>query len=238
MVGREAGLAWYGNAPAYAGTRPPKNGVRAWLSLCGRFEVKIISAPASSDSLPGDPSRSDNAPGDRRRRIDPVDRPWREPDQPIQQQRVMRAGQHDGVGAGGVLAVADEAGREFGGISRVADRRCRSERASASEARSAEPTSVTSQPWARSRISAWVYSRFTVPWCRAPRRAWSSSGAGRLDRRHRADKRHGVGGAQMRHHRADIVLQAITTRSGACAAISSPTSGTTRAMISSSLWWP
>ena len=35
--------------------------------------------------------------------------------------------------------------------------------ASASEASLAEPTSVTSQPWAKSRISAWVYSRLTVP---------------------------------------------------------------------------
>jgi hypothetical protein len=30
----------------HAGTRPPKNGINARLSLCGRFEVKIISAPA------------------------------------------------------------------------------------------------------------------------------------------------------------------------------------------------
>ena len=37
---------------------------------------------------------------DRGRGIDPVDRPRRELDEAIQQQRVMRAGQHDGVGAG------------------------------------------------------------------------------------------------------------------------------------------
>ena len=36
----------------------------------------------------------------------------------------------------------------------------------------------------------------------------------------------------------EAVLQAIKMRSGACASISSPISGTTRAMISSSLWWP
>ena len=30
----------------YAGTRPPKNGISAWLSVCGRLDVKIISAPA------------------------------------------------------------------------------------------------------------------------------------------------------------------------------------------------
>jgi hypothetical protein len=33
-------------SPDYAGTRPPKNGISAWLSACGRPEVKIISAPA------------------------------------------------------------------------------------------------------------------------------------------------------------------------------------------------
>ena len=37
---------------------------------------------------------------DRRRRVDPVDRPWRELDQPVHQQRVVGAGQHDGIGAG------------------------------------------------------------------------------------------------------------------------------------------
>ncbi len=36
----------------------------------------------------------------------------------------------------------------------------------------------------------------------------------------------------------EAVLQAITTRSGAWAVINSPISGTTRAMIWSSLWWP
>ena len=32
--------------PPYAGTRPPKNGISAWLSVCGRCDVKMISAPA------------------------------------------------------------------------------------------------------------------------------------------------------------------------------------------------
>ena len=31
---------------APAGTRPPKNGISARLSVCVRLEVKIISAPA------------------------------------------------------------------------------------------------------------------------------------------------------------------------------------------------
>ena len=34
--------------------------------------------------------------------------------QPLQQQRIMRAGEHDGVGARGVGAIADEAGGELG----------------------------------------------------------------------------------------------------------------------------
>ena len=97
----------------YAGTRPPKNGISAWLSVCGRFEVKIISAPALSASRPGRAEQVDDAPGDRGRGIDPVDRPWREFYQPVQQQRIMRAGQHHGVGAGGI-AGADKAGGEFG----------------------------------------------------------------------------------------------------------------------------
>src|SRR5215472_2352582 len=42
-----------------ARTRPPKNGISAWLSACGLFDVNIISAPAESDSFPGGPSRSD-----------------------------------------------------------------------------------------------------------------------------------------------------------------------------------
>src|SRR5512138_1521914 len=42
----------------YAGTRPPKNGISAWLSVCGRPEVKIISAPAPSKMSPGVPIRS------------------------------------------------------------------------------------------------------------------------------------------------------------------------------------
>src|ERR1700682_1911161 len=35
----------------HAGTRPPKNGISARLSVCGRLEVKIISAPAWVTSL-------------------------------------------------------------------------------------------------------------------------------------------------------------------------------------------
>ena len=64
--------------------------------------------------------------------------------------------------APGIFAVADETRREFGCDLGVADLVPLSA-ASASEASSAEPTSVTSQPCAKSRISARVYSRWTVP---------------------------------------------------------------------------
>src|ERR1700720_1093768 len=47
------------HTPDQAGTRPPKNGIRARESVCGRFEVKIISAPLWSASDPGLPSRSE-----------------------------------------------------------------------------------------------------------------------------------------------------------------------------------
>ena len=42
--GAAVGLA--AAAEPYAGTRPPKKGISARLSVCGRFDVKIISAPA------------------------------------------------------------------------------------------------------------------------------------------------------------------------------------------------
>src|SRR3979490_2981213 len=47
------------SAADQAGTRPPKNGIKAWLSVCGRLEGKIISAPASSDSPPPGLSKSE-----------------------------------------------------------------------------------------------------------------------------------------------------------------------------------
>ena len=47
----------------YAGTRPPKNGINAWLSACARPEVKIISAPAVS--LRGRGRRADRRRGAR-----------------------------------------------------------------------------------------------------------------------------------------------------------------------------
>ena len=50
-------------------------------------------------------------PGNCGRRINPVDRPWGEALQPVQQQRIMGAGEHDRVGA--PTAGRHEAGRDF-----------------------------------------------------------------------------------------------------------------------------
>ena len=71
----------------------------------------------------------------------------------------MGAGQHDGVGA--ILAISDKAGGEFGCDILVAYV-VAAEGDSASEASSADPTSVTSQPCAKSSIRRLVYSRLTV----------------------------------------------------------------------------
>ena len=148
----------------HAGTRPPKNGISALAQRVRPFEVKIISAPAVIGFAAGGAEQIRHPPRDRGRRIDPVDRPWREPDEPVHQQRIMGAGQHDGVGARRIVfAVADKARREFGRDIAASLTSPPLNAASASEARSAEPTSVTSQPCAKSRISALVYSRLTVP---------------------------------------------------------------------------
>ena len=84
-------------------------------------------------------------------------------------------------------------------MSVIADVRPLSAR-SASAASSAEPTSVTSQPCAKSSISRLVYSRFTVPLVPSTdTRFGLRAGAGRLDRGHGADEGHLVSAAQMRH---------------------------------------
>src|SRR6202043_2380544 len=91
--------------------------------------------------------------------------------------------------------------------------------ASASEASSADPTSVTSQPCAKSRISALVYSRLTVPLVPSTdtRLVFELAQAGLMAGTVPTK------GILYAERRCDItsveaVLQAITTRSGACAA--------------------
>ena len=62
----------------------------------------------------------DDAAGDGGGGIDEMDRPVRQLLHAIQQQRVVRAGQHDRIGA--FAAGFDEAGGDFGGDIRVAAR--------------------------------------------------------------------------------------------------------------------
>ena len=79
--------------------------------------ARVVPVPAAADDWP---EQIDDAPRDRRRRIDEIHRPGRELPQAMQQQRIVGAGQHDGVGALGVVA---EAGRDLGADFRIAGRR-------------------------------------------------------------------------------------------------------------------
>src|SRR6478736_9717815 len=70
----------------------------------------------------GGPEHSRNAAGNRGRGVDPVHWPWRQPSESIDQQWIMRAGQHDGVGARRiVLALPNKTWREFGRYPEVVD---------------------------------------------------------------------------------------------------------------------
>ncbi len=109
---------------------------------------------------PDRPEQLRHAAGDRRRRVDPGDRPGRQPLQALEQQRIMRAGEHDRVGA--PPAARDEAGRDLGRDGGVLDRLRPQRRLGEARRAWREPTSVTSQPWPKSRISLRVYSRATV----------------------------------------------------------------------------
>ena len=220
----------------YAGTRPPKNGISAWLSVCGRLEVKNISAPAVSLSRRGDPSRSDT------------------------RRAIAGAGSIQSTGHGASLpagpATADSGCRRA--------RRCRCDRVAVRQSRARARPRYRSSLYVVAAQRRFAPARRVPPSrpasLRSPARNRRSApgvfaldgalgaqhrhalglrtGAGRLDGRHGADERHGVGA------RADATSQAwrrCCRRSppdGAWAAIKSPTSGTTRAMICSSLWWP
>ncbi len=141
------------------------------------------------------------APRDRRGGVDPLDRPGREPGQAFQQQRIMRAGQHDGVGAGRVAgAVADEAGRELGRDVLVAHAlaaeggfRQRGELAGADQRHLAALRKIRDQ-------LAGVFPLHGAPGAEHRDAAGLRRGAGRLDRRHGADEGQAVGITQMRHH--------------------------------------
>ena len=123
-------------------------------------------------------------------------------------------------------AALDEARRDLGGDRRVVDRLAAQRRLGESRRAAREPTSVTSQPWAKSRIRARVYSRCTVAsvpstdtslLCEA---AQAGLIAGTVPTNGTAKRARRCGSTSV-----EAVLQAITTRSGRWAAISSPISG-------------
>ena len=88
------------------------------------------------------PEQIAHAPRDGGRRIEKIDRPRRERAQPPEQQRIVGAGEHDGVGAHAV--VVNEAGGDFGGECRVVNRLAGQFRLGVAGERR-EPTSVTWQ---------------------------------------------------------------------------------------------
>jgi len=89
------------------------------------------------------PDEVGHSPGDRGRRIDPVDRPRGEAHQPVQQQRIVGAGEHH------VSVRRPSRSTKQGAISRAmasSSTAASCSAASASAAKCADPTRVTSQP--------------------------------------------------------------------------------------------
>ena len=107
------------------------------------------------------PEQVGHAPGDGGRGIDPVDRPRREPCQPVEQQRIVGAGQHDGVGAAVPSPTKQGASSAAISASRTS-LPLRSDSAKRGELAPSQPASPRS-PARNRRSGAWVYSRLTVP---------------------------------------------------------------------------
>jgi hypothetical protein len=96
-------------------------------------------------------------------RIDPVNGPGGQRKHLADQQGIVRAGEHHGIGPRSIAVLAiEEAGGDFRGDGLVADLLA-AQGGFGELARFSAPTSVTSQPCAKSAISFLVYSRFTVP---------------------------------------------------------------------------
>jgi len=111
--------------------------------------------------------------------------------------------------------------------------------ASASTARRPEPTSVTSQPWPKSRISVLVYSRATVAsvpstdTSRVRDIAQAGLMAGTVPT-NCSEKRRRNSSSTM----VEAVLHAITTRFGSNRSVNSPITSTTRPAKSFSIQPP
>ena len=146
----------------------------------------------------------------------------------------MRAGEHDRVGARG--AVLDEAGRDLGADRLVVDRLARERRfGERRKPRRADQRDVAALPRNCGSARGCIRARRS-PRCRAPRRSLRLRGrAGRLDRRHGADEGQAKRSRSAGSTSVEAVLQAITTRSGRCASISSVHQRRRRASTSSSL---
>ena len=126
-----------------------------------RPEVKTARAGRALGARRRRPEQIDHPAGDGGGRVDVI-APARAPASRSRRSSsgIMRAGQHDGVGARAVGL--DEARRNLGGDRRRRRRARPLSSASANSASRGEPTSVTAQSLPCSRMSARVYSRFTV----------------------------------------------------------------------------
>ena len=176
-VGDDASSAATGRKASidtHAGTRPPKNGINGPAQRMRPLRRENHLGPGMIRLGAGRRKQVRNPPRDRGRRIDPVDRPGRKPHQPVQQQRIMRAGQHDGIGARRSPSPPRQAGRQLGGDFRDRLTSAPLKAASASEASSPIPPASLRSP-ARNRGSARACIRAArCPWCRARRRVLSS----------------------------------------------------------------
>ena len=140
----------------------------------------------------------DHAARDRRRRIEERHRPGRQPREAVEQQRVMRAGEHDGVGAAPVAV--DEAGRDLGRDRRISGRRAvelglgvGGEPRRADQRHLGAVAEVADQ-------RAGVFARHRGLGAEHRHALARGRRAGRLDRRHGADERHREARAQIRQH--------------------------------------
>src|SRR6185437_3583758 len=149
----------------------------------------------------GRPEQVRNPPRDRRRRIDPVDRPRCKADKAIEQQWIMRAGEHDRVGARClVLAAADKTGRELGKNIVIADVVAaqsafgeRGQLRRTHQRHLATSCEIADQP-------PRIFALDRAPRAEHRNPARPRLRAGRLYRRNRAHKGNFIGLSQIRHH--------------------------------------
>ena len=157
----------------------------------------MLAAGPASPGLAG-PIRSTHAPRDGGGWIDEADGPRRQTLQPPEQQRKVRAGQHDRVGA--AASLIDEAGRQLRGDIRVRERfAAQFGLGERGEARRADQRDVRAVGEVVDELAGvFPADRGLGPEHRHPPR--DRRRAGRLDRRHRPDERHAELRAQVRQH--------------------------------------